>query len=98
MDTDELTAILQEVRDRVRTRHPESPASGGGLPDLMPLLHARDAGAQAIACWSDSTGLDARMMNARGRIGWDVVMAGHPALGSGDVAHLLEKPEYWNKV
>ncbi len=67
--------------------------------DVSPnLLHARDAGAQAIACWSDSTGLDARMMNARGRIGWDVVMAGHPALGSGDVAHLLEKPEYWNNV
>ena len=67
--------------------------------DVSPnLLHARDAGAQAIACWSDSTGLDTRMMNARGRIGWDVVMAGHPALGSGDVAHLLEKPEYWNNV
>ncbi|MGA3399488.1 MAG: ABC transporter substrate-binding protein [Acetobacteraceae bacterium] len=67
--------------------------------DVSPnLLHARDAGAQAIACWSDSTGLDARIMNARGRIGWDVVMAGHPALGSGDVAHLLEKPEYWDKV
>jgi branched-chain amino acid transport system substrate-binding protein len=67
--------------------------------DVSPnMLHARDAGAQAIACWSDSTGLDARMMNARGRIGWDVVMAGHPALGSGDVAHLLEKPEYWDKV
>ena len=41
--------------------------------DVSPnMLHARDAGAQAIACWSDSTGLDARMMNARGRIGWDV--------------------------
>jgi branched-chain amino acid transport system substrate-binding protein len=67
--------------------------------DVAPnLLHARDAGAQAIACWSDSTGLDARIMNARGQIGWDVVIAGHPALGSGDVAHLLEKPEYWNKV
>jgi len=39
--------------------------------DVSPnMLHARDAGAQAIACWSDSTGLDARMMNARGRIGW----------------------------
>ena len=49
MDTDELTAILQEVRDRVRTRHPESPASGGGLPDLMPLLHARDAAEAKVA-------------------------------------------------
>jgi len=49
MDTDELTAILQEVRDRVRARHPESPASGGGLPDLMPLLHARDAAEAKVA-------------------------------------------------
>jgi branched-chain amino acid transport system substrate-binding protein len=67
--------------------------------DVSPnLIRARSAGAEAIACWSDSTGLDARLMNARGRLGWDVVMAGHPALGSGDVLHLLEKPEYWNKV
>jgi branched-chain amino acid transport system substrate-binding protein len=67
--------------------------------DVSPnLIRARSAGAEAIACWSDSTGLDARLMNARGQIGWDVVMAGHPALGSGDVLHLLEKPEYWNKV
>ena len=49
MDTDELTAILQEVRDRVRARHPESPAAGGGLPDLMPLLHARDAAEAKVA-------------------------------------------------
>jgi branched-chain amino acid transport system substrate-binding protein len=67
--------------------------------DVSPnLIRARSAGAEAIACWSDSTGLDARLMNARGRIGWDVAMAGHPAMGSGDVLHLLEKPEYWNKV
>ncbi len=67
--------------------------------DVSPdLIHARDAGAEAIAVWSDSTGLDARLMNARGRLGWDVSMSGHPALGSGDVRHLLEKPEYWNKV
>jgi branched-chain amino acid transport system substrate-binding protein len=38
------------------------------------------------------------MMNARGRIGWDVALSGHPAMGSGDVARLLEKPEYWQKV
>ncbi len=49
MDTDELTAILQEVRDRVRASHPDSPASGGALPDLMPLLHARDAAEAKVA-------------------------------------------------
>ena len=47
MDADELTAILREVRDRVRARHPE--ASGSPLPDLMPLLHARDAAEAKVA-------------------------------------------------
>ena len=61
--------------------------------DVSPdLLRARNAGAQVVAVWSASTGFDARIMNARGRIGWDVVLSGHPAMGSGDVAHLLEKP------
>ncbi len=67
--------------------------------DLAPdLLRARNAGAEVVTVWSDSTGLDARMMNARARIGWDVVFAGHPAMGSGDVAHLLDKPSNWDKV
>jgi 2-polyprenyl-3-methyl-5-hydroxy-6-metoxy-1,4-benzoquinol methylase len=47
VDTDELTAILQEVRDRVRARHPE--AASTPLPDLMPLLHARDAAEAKVA-------------------------------------------------
>ena len=47
MDADELTAILREVRDRVRARHPE--ASSAPLPDLMPLLHARDAAEAKVA-------------------------------------------------
>ncbi|MDQ2804073.1 MAG: ABC transporter substrate-binding protein, partial [Pseudomonadota bacterium] len=67
--------------------------------DVSPdLLRARNAGAQVVVVWSDSTGLDARMMNARARIGWDVVFAGHPAMGSGGVAHLLDKPANWEKV
>ena len=50
MDSDELTAILQEVRDRVRARHPESSAAPAlPLPDLMPLLHARDAAEAKVA-------------------------------------------------
>jgi branched-chain amino acid transport system substrate-binding protein len=67
--------------------------------DFTPnLLRARDAGAQVVAEWSNSTGLASRLMNARGRMGWDVPLSGNPAMGSGDVARLLEKPEYWNKV
>lgn len=67
--------------------------------DLAPdLMRARNAGADVVVVWSDSTGLDARMMNARARIGWDVALSGHPAMGSGDVAHLLDKPSNWDKV
>ena len=49
MDTDELSAILQEVRDRVRAHHPNGSGSGVPLPDLMPLLHARDAAEAKVA-------------------------------------------------
>ena len=67
--------------------------------DLTPqMLHARSSGAEAVAVWSDSPAFDARLMNARGNIGWDVPLCGHPAMGSGDVARLLDKPSYWDKV
>ena len=49
MDTDELTVILQEVRERVRARHPEGSTAALPLPDLMPLLHARDAAEAKVA-------------------------------------------------
>lgn len=49
MDADELTAVLQQVRDRVRARHPEASDSTAPLPDLMPLLHARDAAEAKVA-------------------------------------------------
>jgi branched-chain amino acid transport system substrate-binding protein len=68
-------------------------------PDLMPdMLRMRDAGAQAIIPWTVSTGLIARLLNARGAMGWDVPVVGHQAMGSGEVGHLLQKPEYWNNV
>jgi len=45
VESAELLAILQEVRDRVRARNPQTAAGGVDipLPDLMPLVHARDA-------------------------------------------------------
>ncbi|MDR3698144.1 MAG: class I SAM-dependent methyltransferase [Candidatus Sulfopaludibacter sp.] len=52
MESAELIAILQEVRDRVRSRHPqgvEPGATGIPLADLMPLLHARDAALGKVA-------------------------------------------------
>jgi branched-chain amino acid transport system substrate-binding protein len=62
------------------------------------MQKARAAGAQVLLVWSDSAGLNSRLMNARGDLGWDVPLVGHPALGAGSVKPLLKKPEYWDKV
>ncbi|MBZ5585376.1 MAG: hypothetical protein LAQ30_24870, partial [Acidobacteriia bacterium] len=51
MESAELIAILQEVRERVRARYPET--AGGPsevrLPDLEPLVRARDAAMAKVA-------------------------------------------------
>ena len=51
MESAELIAMLQAVRDRVRARHPENHAGGSDvpLPDLMPLVHARDSALGKVA-------------------------------------------------
>lgn len=51
MESAELIALLHEVRDRVRARNPETAAGGVpiALPDLMPLLQARDAALGKVA-------------------------------------------------
>ena len=50
MESAEIVAILREVRDRVRARHPETSAPGNvPLPDLMPLVYARDAAMGKVA-------------------------------------------------
>ena len=51
MESAELVAMLQAVRERVRARHPENNAGALDvpLPDLMPLVHARDAALGKVA-------------------------------------------------
>jgi 2-polyprenyl-3-methyl-5-hydroxy-6-metoxy-1,4-benzoquinol methylase len=56
VESAELIGILREVRERVRARHPEKTAAAGEpadseivLPDLLPLLHARDAALGKVA-------------------------------------------------
>jgi branched-chain amino acid transport system substrate-binding protein len=67
--------------------------------DLTPdLLRMRDAGAKALVCWSVTTGLNSRVMNTRAAIGWDVPIVGHPALGTGEVGKLIDKPANWANV
>jgi branched-chain amino acid transport system substrate-binding protein len=68
-------------------------------PDVTPdLLRAKNAGAEVIVSWTVSAGMAARMMNARAAVNWDVPIAGHPALGTGEIGKLVSKPEYWAKV
>lgn len=59
---------------------------------------ARAAGADVIMPWSASTGLLARLLNARGDMGWNVPIVGHPALMALPVQSLLHKPEYWKNA
>ncbi|HEX6897880.1 MAG TPA: methionine biosynthesis protein MetW [Bryobacteraceae bacterium] len=46
---EELSAVIAEVRQRVRARNPNGSAGDVVLPDLMPLLHARDAAEAKVA-------------------------------------------------
>jgi O-antigen chain-terminating methyltransferase len=47
---EELAAVLAEIRERVRSRHPNGTVSGDvPLPDLTPLLHARDSAEGKVA-------------------------------------------------
>ena len=68
-------------------------------PDMTPdMLRAKNAGAEVVVVWSTSTGMDARLMNTRAALKWDVPFVGHSSMSSGDVVNLIEKREYWNKV
>jgi 2-polyprenyl-3-methyl-5-hydroxy-6-metoxy-1,4-benzoquinol methylase len=59
VESTELIAILREVRDRGRARHPQGVPGGNGqssagppeiaLADLMPLVHARDSAMGKVA-------------------------------------------------
>ena len=47
---DELQRAMAEIEERVRARHPQSAAGGEvPLPNLWPLLHARDAAESKVA-------------------------------------------------
>ncbi|WP_083747390.1 ABC transporter substrate-binding protein [Teichococcus deserti] len=68
-------------------------------PDMTPdMLRARNAGTEAIIIWSVSTGMEARLFNTRGNMGWDVPFVGHPSMASGEIGGLLSRPANWEKV
>jgi branched-chain amino acid transport system substrate-binding protein len=62
------------------------------------MTKAREAGADVVMPWSAATGLLARLLNARGNMGWDVPVVGHPALMASQIRALLNKPEYWENT
>lgn len=62
------------------------------------LAKAREAGADVIMPWSAATGLLARLLNARGDMGWNVPVVGHSAMMAPAIPKLLNKPEYWGNA
>jgi SAM-dependent methyltransferase len=46
---EELAALIGEIRDRVRAAYPQGAADGVTLPELLPVLHARDAALAKVA-------------------------------------------------
>ena len=51
LSAEELSAVVAEIERRVRARHPSGVIGSSGivLPDLMPLVHARDAAEAKVA-------------------------------------------------
>ena len=62
------------------------------------LNKAKAAGADVIMPWSAATGLLGRLLNARGDMGWNVPVVGHPALMAAQIRKLLNKPQYWDQT
>ena len=62
------------------------------------MTKARSAGVDIVMPWSAATGLLGRLLNARGDMGWNVPVVGHPALMAAQIKKLLNKPEYWDNT
>ena len=63
--------------------------------DMRKAMQSKPDGVQV---WSAATGLDARFIEARSNVGWDVTIVGHPAIAAINVGRLLSKPQNWDKV
>ncbi len=59
---------------------------------------ARAAGADVIMPWSAATGLLGRLINARGDMGWNVPIVGHPSVMAPAIRKLINKPQYWENT
>jgi branched-chain amino acid transport system substrate-binding protein len=68
-------------------------------PDVTDeVLKAKAAGADVITTWTAATGFTARLINACGEQNWNVPITGQPVILQKQVADLLTKRSYWDKV
>jgi branched-chain amino acid transport system substrate-binding protein len=58
------------------------------------LSKAKAAGADVVMPWSGNTGFMARIVNARGDMGWKVPIVGHPTVMAAPLRKLVNKPTY----
>ncbi len=65
---------------------------------MADMRKAQSSGAEVMIAWTDSAGLNSRLLNARAELNWNVPFVGHPVLGAGAVKPLLAKPENWKNV
>ena len=50
LKAEEIAEVVREMRERVRARYPGAAARASvALPDLMPVVHARDAAEAKVA-------------------------------------------------
>jgi branched-chain amino acid transport system substrate-binding protein len=59
---------------------------------------AKAAGADVIMPWSGNTGFMARVVNARGDLGWNVPIVGQPTVMAAPLRKLVNKPSYLDNV
>ncbi|MFO1321281.1 MAG: ABC transporter substrate-binding protein [Burkholderiales bacterium] len=62
------------------------------------LNKAKAAGADVIMPWTAATGLLSRLINARGDMGWNVPIVGHPSVMAPAIRKLINKPQYWENT
>lgn len=62
------------------------------------MTKARAAGADVVMPWTAATGLLARILNARGGMGWNIPVVGHPAIMAPQIKKLLNQPQYWENT
>jgi branched-chain amino acid transport system substrate-binding protein len=62
------------------------------------ITKARQAGADVILTWTGAVGVHARVLNARGNIGWDVPVVAQVGILAFPVKNLVNKPSYLDNV